>query len=48
MKTNLPKSSATNLNAKLYSSKTLQADFRDDGFIIVKGNIFDLQLNLMN
>ncbi len=48
MKTNLPKSSAINLNAKLHSSKTLQADFKDDGFIIGKGNIFDLHLNLMN
>ena len=47
MKTNLPKSSGINLNAKLNSSKTLQADFKDDGFIIGKGNIFDLQFKFI-
>ena len=48
MKTNLPKNSSINLNTNLNSLKTLSGEVKDDGFIIGKGNIIDLQLNLLN
>ena len=47
-KTNIPKNSHFNLSTKLSSSKTLPGEFKDDGFILGKGNILDINLNYIN